>query len=34
VSYDRSTHLFRADDGMRFCEAHGSSPPLAECLRR
>jgi hypothetical protein len=34
VSYDRSTHLFRAADGMRFCEAHGSSPPLAECPRR
>jgi hypothetical protein len=34
VSYDRSTHLFRAADGMRFCKAHGSSPPLAECLRR
>jgi len=34
VSYDRNTHLLRAADGMRFCEAHGSWPPLAECLRR
>jgi hypothetical protein len=34
VSYDRHTHVLRAADGMRFCEARGSSPPLAECLRR
>lgn len=34
VSYDRHTHALRAADGMRFCEARGSWPPLAECLRR
>jgi hypothetical protein len=34
VSYDRRTHVLRAADGMRFCEARGSWPPLAECLRR
>jgi hypothetical protein len=34
VSYDRRTHLLRAADGMRFCEVRGSSPPLANCLRR
>jgi hypothetical protein len=34
LSYDRHTHLLRAADGMRFCEVHGSWPPLAECQRR
>jgi hypothetical protein len=34
VSYDRHTHVLRTADGMRFCEARGSSPPLAGCLRR
>jgi hypothetical protein len=34
VSYDRNTHVLRAADGMRFCEARGTRPPLAECLRR
>lgn len=34
VSYDRHTHVPLAADGMRFCEARGSWPPLAECLRR
>ena len=34
LSYDRRTHAVRAADGMRFCEARGSYPPRAECLRR
>lgn len=34
VSYDRRTHLLRAADGIRFCEARGSWPPPAACLRR
>jgi hypothetical protein len=34
VSYDRHTHALRAADGIRFCEARGSWPPLTECLRR
>jgi len=34
VSYDRRTHVLLAADGMRFCEARSSSPPLADCLRR
>jgi hypothetical protein len=34
LSYDRRTHAVRAADGMRFCEARGSYPPRAACLRR
>ena len=34
VSFDRSTHTVLNADGLRFCEARGSSPPKAECLRR
>ena len=34
LSYDRRTHEVRAADGMRFCEARGSYPPRAVCLRR
>lgn len=37
VSFDRSTHqLGGGSDGfaMRFCEARGSWPPRAQCLRR
>jgi hypothetical protein len=37
VSYERSTHqLGGASNGiaMRFCEAKGSWPPRAQCLRR
>ena len=34
LSYDRRTHTLRAADGMRFCEARGSYPPRAACLRR
>jgi hypothetical protein len=34
LSYDRRTHVVRAADGMRFCEARGSYPSRAACLRR
>lgn len=32
VSFDRRTH--RLFGPMRFCEVHGITPPLADCLRR
>lgn len=34
LSFDRRTHAVRAADGIRFCEARGSYPPRAACLRR
>jgi hypothetical protein len=34
ISYDRQTHKIRSEDGLRFCEWGGSSPPRAGCLRR
>jgi hypothetical protein len=34
LSFDRGTHAVRAADGIRFCDARGSYPPRAACLRR
>lgn len=34
LSFDRRTHAVRAADGIRFCQARGSYPPRAACLRR
>ena len=34
ISYDRQTHKFLNEDGIRFCESKGSFPARALCLHR